>query len=107
MELADSALLIFDPIDFVEAKDHVLSILGRGSVNLYPNADRLRNTPPSPELLVYLAKVGVPALAGLVALWLGKGKRITLKVGTRQLTLSNVSEAAAQKLVQEFLNHVS
>ena len=104
--MTDTVLLVFDPPDFVEAKDLVLSIAGSDNVDLNPHRDRLRNAPPTPELLVYLAKFGVPALTGLVALWLGKGKRITVKVGTRQLNLSNISEAAAQKLVEEFLNHL-
>jgi hypothetical protein len=104
--MTDSVLLAFDPPDFTEAKDHVIAIAGIKNVDLNPHRNQLKNAPPTPEVLVYLAKVGVPALAGLVALWLGKGKRVTVKVGNRQINLSNVSEPAAQKLVEEFLNHI-
>jgi hypothetical protein len=104
--MTESVLLIFDPSDYVEAKHVVIAAVGASNVNLQPNAEQMRSAPPTPEILVYLAKVGLPALTGLIAFWLGKGKRVIVKVGTRQLNLSNVSDASAEKLVREFLSHV-
>lgn len=103
----DSVFLMFEPEDYVAAKDFVIATLGASNVDLNPHGRQLKSAQPVPELLVTIGKIGIPALASLVAIWLGKGKRVIVKVGTRQLNLTNMSDATTEKLVREFLSQVT
>jgi hypothetical protein len=101
---ADNMILLeFEPSDYTEAKDVVFSFLGE--INKGYRQPVLRSGPDAATVALDLGKIGLPLVAGLIALWLGKGKTVKVKHRGDTLDLRNVSEDSARKMLQQFLEH--
>lgn len=95
--------LVFDKEDFLEAKELFIDDTTRDFAHTACSGVDLRDGSILPTIIVPLGKVSIPVLGGLIALWLGRGKQITLKSGKRQLSLKNIKESSAEEIIKLFL----
>ena len=56
-----------------------------------------------PRILIETTAISLPFLYGFAVLWLGKGRRFSVRSGDKELHLENVSEESAKILIKEFL----
>jgi len=97
--------LLFDPKDYVQAKHFIAEQL---SAEIYKPLDKdaiLNDGVTNPAIVLEIAELSIPIIASLIAIWLGKGKKVKMKKGNAELELRNISETAAMKIVQDFLQN--
>ena len=102
----DDLTLLFDPKDYVQAKHFIAEQLNAETYKpLDKDAILNDGVTNAAAIVLDMAELSIPIIAGLISIWLGRGKKVKMKKGNAELELRNISETATMKIVQDFLQN--
>lgn len=58
------------------------------------------------DMILSIVRESIPYLISIILLWLGKGKRVSVKVKNSKLELKNIKESEARKLLKDFFDKI-
>jgi len=105
--------LIFDVTDIEEGEKFFLSKLHDMVQEVKPKqqfrrADLVtsKTSMDSPNLIIDLVNEVLPIFATIILLWLGKGKKIKIKVNGKYIKLSNIKETSASEIIKIIMKNM-
>ena len=98
--------LEFSKAEYAQGKEFIIKSLPEQTSIKRTRSDEMYDEAQIASIALEVSKVAIPSVCALVALWLGKGKSLTIKAKGKSMALKNISEPAAKTLVSEFLREV-
>ena len=103
MDRANTVILLFEPDDYTQAKQFIAENLGTANFETLGHGTELCDEAALSGIIIDITRISLPVFASLIALWLGKGKRVKVKRGKDELKLTNIADEASKRMLHDFL----